>query len=507
MFIQMNVSKQYFTFYLMPTRFWELSIGAILFLIERHALNSSFTVVPILKLNTPLVIGLCLALIFSGPFSFYSLVSVACLTALIIMSSHLTSFGYRVLTLPAVIWSGRISYSLYLWHWSVLVISKWTIGISWWLMPLQLMLIFLLASWSYHYLEKPLRYRVWSVSSQRTIAYATSAALSVAIGLGFLAGPIHTNLFAGGTLPQMEAVGPSSLIDQYGLRDGSMWKGDKCVLSDNQDVGKAIHIADCTLGDFSTAKRRVLVLGNSFSAAFVRAFDDLVLLDGYAVTITSLWDASVVQEIPNKGWDKANDYYWTEVVPSLVANLRKEDWVFLVNDMAQFSAKTDPAEVDNQLRLLESGLQHFSDKLKREGLRLAVLHGNPFAREANCFPAQALTQWFDPFHHQCHFLSKEETLKRRSKLDSVLVALQNKGNIRLVDLFEIFCHNRICTYEANNGQMLYRDERSHPSVEAARLSAPIIREALIASNERYFSGYADANFQARPITTKGVSKN
>jgi hypothetical protein len=374
-------------------------------------------------------------------------------------------------------------------------------------MPFQLVLIFLLAFWSYHYLEKPLRYRVWSLCPQKTIAYAGSMALSIAIGLGFLAGPIHTHFFTGGSVPQMEAVGASSLINPYSLQDGSIWKGDKCVLADNREVGKVIYIDDCTLGDFSAATRRVLVLGNSFSAAFVRAFDDLVLLDGYAVTITSVWDASVVQEIPNKGWGKANDYYWTEVVPSLVANLRSGDWVFLVNDMAQFSAKNDPAEVDYQLRLLESGLQHFSDKLKREGLRLAVLHGNPFAREANCFPAQALSQWFDPFHHQCHFLSKEETLKRRAKLDSVLVALQNKGNIRIIDLFEIFCHNRICTYEANNGQMLYRDERSHPSVEAARLSAPIIREALIAPNERNFSDYADAVFQGSPITTKGVSKN
>jgi hypothetical protein len=206
--------------------------------------------------------------------------------------------------------------------------------------------------------------------------------------------------------------------------------------------------------------------------------------------------ASAVQEIPNGGpWGKANDYYWMEVVPSLVASLRRGDWVFLISDMAEFSAR-DPTEVGKLLVLLESGLRRLSEKLKGEGLRLAVLHGIPFAREANCIPAQAPSQWFTPFHNQqCHFFSKEETLKRRSKLDSVLVALQNKGDIRIIDLFEIFCPDRICTYEAKNGQILYRDEWSHPSVEAARLSAPIIREVLTAPNERYFSGYADANLQ------------
>ena len=40
-----------------------------------------------------------------------------------------------------VIYIGLISYSLYLWHWGVLSISRWTIGIYWWTLPFQIAII------------------------------------------------------------------------------------------------------------------------------------------------------------------------------------------------------------------------------------------------------------------------------------------------------------------------------------------------------------------------------
>lgn len=52
------------------------------------------------------------------------------------------------------------------------------------------------------------------------------------------------------------------------------------------------------------------------------------------------------------------------------------------------------------------------------------------------------------------------------------------GKVSVVDLMDVFCPYTLCTYEASNGQILYRDEWSHPSVEAARLAAPVIRGVM-----------------------------
>jgi hypothetical protein len=260
----------------------------------------------------------------------------------------------------------------------------------------------------------------------------------------------------------------------------SSWRGEACVLSENAQVGKIIPIEGCTLGDFSTAKHRVLVMGNSFSAAFVQAFDELVMSDKYSVTITSVWSASPVPKIPNSGpWEKAEDYFWGEVSPSLISHLRAGDSVFLVNDIAALLPEST-SDVSEQkfLRDLNEGLANFSQRLSERGIRLVVLDGLPFAREAGCEPALAKQQWFAPFGGPCNFISKQQTLRRRAELDKMLTTLRNQRKITVVDLIDVFCPGKVCTYDSSDGQMLYRDVWSHPSVEAARLSAPIIRNVL-----------------------------
>jgi hypothetical protein len=39
-----------------------------------------------------------------------------------------------------------------------------------------------------------------------------------------------------------------------------------------------------------------------------------------------------------------------------------------------------------------------------------------------------------------------------------------------VDLFDLFCPERSCTYRSADRQILYRDEHSHPSKQAVRLA-------------------------------------
>ena len=74
-----------------------------------------------------------------------------------------------LLTSRPIIYIGLISYSLYLWHWSILVLGKWTIGVGPWSAPVLLLLTIMIAALSYHLVEKPLRYARWSGTNLRTI--------------------------------------------------------------------------------------------------------------------------------------------------------------------------------------------------------------------------------------------------------------------------------------------------------------------------------------------------
>ena len=84
-------------------------------------------------------------------------VAIVGLTSILIISMKKQTTALLFFTNPKVVYVGLISYSLYLWHWGVLSISRFTIGIHWWSIPFQFLLIFGLAVVSYRYIEIPLR--------------------------------------------------------------------------------------------------------------------------------------------------------------------------------------------------------------------------------------------------------------------------------------------------------------------------------------------------------------
>jgi hypothetical protein len=80
---------------------------------------------------------------------------------------------------------GLISYSLYLWHWSVLSLSRWTVGVSASTALWQVPLILVLAVLSWRCLEEPLRRASWW--PERWMVVATGLLLAT-LGSGVLQG-------------------------------------------------------------------------------------------------------------------------------------------------------------------------------------------------------------------------------------------------------------------------------------------------------------------------------
>ena len=113
---------------------------------------------------------------------------VVILTAFLLVDIQLSKQDYFLLANPIVVYIGLISYSLYLWHWVVLVISRWTIGTHWWSVPIQLGVITLLAFVSYRYVERPLRHARWLSSRKNIIKFATFST----VGFGLLLFPLLT---------------------------------------------------------------------------------------------------------------------------------------------------------------------------------------------------------------------------------------------------------------------------------------------------------------------------
>lgn len=162
-------SNQTASYFLTPPRFWELASGCILALTIKNRQNTiGISPRAMVLASTSLA---ALTILFFAPHSLApasNVIAVVLAMALIALTSQ-GSIAYRILSSKCMTWLGKVSYSLYLWHWGILAISRWTIGISLHTAPFQLGLMLLIASCSYMLVESPLRQRSWADSPGITI--------------------------------------------------------------------------------------------------------------------------------------------------------------------------------------------------------------------------------------------------------------------------------------------------------------------------------------------------
>ncbi|MCQ4322841.1 acyltransferase family protein [Stutzerimonas stutzeri] len=171
-------------FFLSPGRFWELAAGVLLYqwIGQRsdHARAQSWNWAAVLA------VGLILAsFVFSRSDTFPfpgALLAVVGTVGLIFCLHRRPGALHPVLGCAPLVTIGRISYSLYLWHWPVFVLFRWTCGLE--TLPTRVAavtLAFVLAFASYHWIENPLRR---SPVLRRAPKPVTIAAGLTAIALG-----------------------------------------------------------------------------------------------------------------------------------------------------------------------------------------------------------------------------------------------------------------------------------------------------------------------------------
>lgn len=151
------------TFYLLPTRAWELMVGAFVAAIPRRQIRTQWVSETAGLSGLALILYSIVFYTFETRFPGLAALPPCLGAALVIFSGDAKpTFVGRALALRPIVFIGLISYSLYLWHWPLLVFSKY-ISLetqSWKLRCTLLAASLVLAILSWRFVETPFRRRL-----------------------------------------------------------------------------------------------------------------------------------------------------------------------------------------------------------------------------------------------------------------------------------------------------------------------------------------------------------
>jgi peptidoglycan/LPS O-acetylase OafA/YrhL len=247
-------------YYLLPSRAWELMAGSLLAVAGIPALRNH------MLRNLVAVSGLLLILIpvfvYSEHIPFPGVAALAPVlgAVMLIHSGQADTCVSRILKFKALVFIGLISYSLYLWHWPIIVFTKYRAleSLSATTGAILVAASFIAAWVSWKWVEQPFRKRKAHSASAGRIVVTGMCAMSFIVAIGLMA--VLTD-----GLPQRlspEAQRYASMMDEkryFGIYD----RGG-CFLDYHQSV--ADYRPECAEFPEDEDHINVLIYGDSFAA-------------------------------------------------------------------------------------------------------------------------------------------------------------------------------------------------------------------------------------------------
>ena len=282
-------------FYSLPTRAWELGVGALLLYIpSRIKFSQNY-------------LWIALALFIYGTFKFQdntpfpgtaALVPVLA-TAISIAAIHswpkvLNAIGnHRI-----VQWLGEISYPLYLWHWPLLVIPAVYFGRGLHIYErfLCVLATLIFAELTHRYIEEPLRHAKFpAITIVRSGAIATAVSLSLGLAIN------------------------SSSTDIVTLKDGSKFnltqiQEKPVVYDDGCHVNNGeTKSPNCTYGVIG-AKKKIVLFGDSHAAQWFPTLEKLARERGFElISLTkSACPGPAVKKVETGKYKNDDCFAWRE---------------------------------------------------------------------------------------------------------------------------------------------------------------------------------------------------
>ena len=421
-------------FYSLPTRAWELGVGALLLFVPENIWKNRF--IPWLGLA-----GIAIAAFnFDENTAFPGINAVlpVVATALLIGSISIWPRFFNDLSNNRISqWLGAISYPLYLWHWPALVLPSSALG-----RPLRarerifcILLTIILAHFTSKYIEQPIRHKKIEGKKIYLFFAATTAA-------SLVAGLIITS-----TASSMISVkGTNYKFNLVDVMEKPAVYGDNC----HSNYGET-ESGECTYGDL-TSKTTIVLYGDSHAAQWFPALEELANERGFKlVSLTKSACPSVdVPRADQGAFKNVHCEKWRENSINRIKKLRPAAVI-----MSSFQYFTPPSGYSDANKWWKDGQVRLLDALRGSSEHLIYISDTPRPKRdiPNCLASRD--------SHSCD--STEKTIVK------IIPGFEK------IDPTPWLCSNYCPAIQ--NGYVVYRDA-SHISVAAALALKPQLEAAL-----------------------------
>ncbi|PZD74475.1 O-acetyltransferase OatA [Acaryochloris thomasi RCC1774] len=456
-------------FYLLPSRFWELSCGALLF--DLHSRNILIPQSSKAK-NLCLLIGIALAggafffsdsTLFPFPWALPSVLGTLFLISGILDGVCQKPIIQRLLEDGRMVDIGKKSYSLYLWHWPIFVFFRWTVGFeSAITIASATVLTFLLANISYYYVEIPARKNKYAASLPNW-KMVVAGIVTVALSYGF------TRL---------------------------AFRGQKylsfSVVSQNQDVWNpySSYTGQINNEDKGFNNRKLFVLGDSHAGAYRPMLRQLSKDQGVDVHIYQKGGCGFSLRKPALSGERSCSLHIEDALSTIETLASPGDILFLaalkidrigsnfhgplpIEDvMAEQSEKKAISDRETALTEAKEIVKKFSD------LSMTVVIDAP--KPVFSSPPFRCSDWFNASNPVCSsaFTTERDFLLgyRKPVMDKLNKLASHSSNVFIWDPFPILCKADECSAFDGNQPLFY--DGDHLSSYGSRALYPSFLSVL-----------------------------
>ncbi|WP_372477359.1 acyltransferase family protein [Nocardia australiensis] len=480
-----SAAHQGWNYYDSFARAWELLAGALL------AIAVPWLSVPrvlrvVLAVAGLAIVGACGFLVdganrFPGP---AALLPVGAAAALIVAGNNLElasrPFALRALASRPMVELGALSYSLYLWHWPILIFFLFESGAStagfvggFGVIAVSSVLAYA----TQHFVEEPLRLRSKQPSPmtmryRRGVGVAVSTVGVIAIGLGMtwhVAMSAHPPQLVGylnpAQYPGAEALASGAHVPQAPMRP-SVFEApaelpypttDGCIA--DWDTREAIT---CTYGD-AAAERTMAVVGSSHAEHWIPALVELANEHHFRIQVYLKMGCplTVANDPSYKGEPIPDCHDWSREVIDLLGEQRP-DWVFTTGTRPRDDAGDETP-------------QDYLDvwtELSDRGLNVIAIRDTPWLRrdQVRYRAADCLAKGGDRIG--CG-MSRDYAL---DPVNPAAAPAASFPNVFPLDLTDAICETDVCPVAEGN-ILIYHDEH-HLTTSYSRSLAPELGRQL-----------------------------